>query len=387
MSGLPAWLQRECIHPVARQCFVLSALAAATMAGMACGGELGTPESTGPLPWTLGTEEIRIGSFDDPEQGLTSVAHLFVTPWDEILIAQPQDATVRVHDVRTGRLIRRLGRAGDGPGEFRNPNWIGLHGDSVWVNDGRLRRVTWFDRDGNYLGDRPYPDPPDVAPPLVAGFGLLTSNGSALFVTNAADPDRELPVFVVGPDGDQVVIGVRRGPPEYSLAATSDGRVQFQQHRFWTRTTWSPDPEGRSVAFAERRSPDSPLRATYGLTRVSVTGDTLFSRQISYDPVPVPGAVLDSLPEGTPEEYRPQYFPPVSGVVAGRDGTTWVAREATTSDTRRWDVFDASGAHIGVLDAPAALEIHDATADRVWAVAFDEFDVPYVVRMPVERGP
>lgn len=50
------------------------------------------------------------------------------------------------------------------------------------------------------------------------------------------------------------------------------------------------------------------------------------------------------------------------------------------------DVFAASGEHIGVLDAPADLEIHDATADRIWAVVFDDFDVPYVVRLPVQHG-
>ncbi len=349
----------------------------------ACGDDPGANE---PAAWALGPEEVRIGSLDDPDESLTSVAHLFLTPWDQVLIAQPQDQTVRVHDARTGRLIRRLGRSGEGPGEFRNPNWIGLLGDSLWVNDGSLRRVTFFDRDGTHLGDRPYPDPPDVAAPLRAGFGLLTEDGGALYVTSSREGERPLPMLVVDPEGEETVIGERSGLPRFTTVSASNGSFQLQGRRFWTRTTWSPDPQGRSVVFGEREAADAPGQATYGVARVSITGDTLFARQVPYDPVPIPQAVLDSLPESTPEEYRPRYYPPVSAVVAGRDGTTWVAREVTSSDTRRWDVFDASGEQIGVLDAPADLEIHDATTDRVWAVVFDEFDVPYVVRLPVQRG-
>jgi len=386
VSGSTTWLRRGGLtRPSQRELFCLCAAAGLSMAGVACGGEPRTPASAGPAPWTLGPEELRIGSFDDPELGLTDVPHLFVTPWSQVLIAQPQNGTVRRHDARSGRLLDRLGRPGEGPGEFRNPNWIGLLGDSVWVNDGRLLRVTWFDRDGNYLGDRPYPDLPDVAPPLLAGFGMLTAEASGLFVTNAPDPDVALPMYVVAPDGKQTVIGELRGLPRASVTAASDGGIRVLRHRFWTRTTWSPDPEGRSVVFAERAAPDDPGRATYGLTRVSMTGDTLFSVRVPYDPESIPQAVLDSLPEGTPEEYRPRYYPPVSAVVAGRDGTTWVAREATSSNTRRWDVFDATGERIAVLDAPADLEVHDATAERIWAVAFDEFDVPYVVRLPVRN--
>lgn len=363
--------------------FAVHASAILAVAGAACGGE---PEATGPTTWTLGAEELRIGSFDDPEESLTDVAHLFVTPWDQVLIAQPDDGMVRVHDAGSGRLIRRLGRTGDGPGEFRVPNWIGLLGDSLWVNDGRLGRVTFFDRDGTHLGDRPYPGRPDVDPPLTVGFGMLTADGGALFVTNSRDGDHSLPVLVVAPDGRQTAIGERSGLPRFSTLSAPDGGWRMQQQRFWTRTTWSPDPQGRSVVFGEREAPDTPGEATYRVSRVSITGDTLFSRQVPYDPIPIPQTVLDSLPENTPEAYVPRYYPPVSAVVAGRDGTTWVARETTPSDTRRWDVFDASGEHIGALDAPADLEIHDATAERIWAVTFDELDVPYVVRLPVRTA-
>lgn len=364
----------------------LSAANAVVVLAVACASCGDDPEASEPAAWTLGAEELRIGSFDDPDESLTSVAHVFVTPWDQVFMAQPQDQTVRVHDARTGRLIRRLGRSGEGPGEFRNPNWIGLLGDSLWVNDGSLRRVTFFDRDGAHLGDRPYPDPPDVAAPLRAGFGLLTEDGGALFVTNSADGDRRLPVLVIDPGGEQTVIGERSGLPRFTTVSASNGSFQMQRQRFWTRTTWSPDPQGRSVVFGEREAADTPGRTTYGVTRVSITGDTLFSRQVPYEPVPIPQAVLDSLPDSTPEVYSPRYYPPVSAVVAGRDGTTWVAREATSSDMRRWDVFDASGEQIGVLDAPDDLEIHDATADRLWAVVFDELDVPYLVRLPVHHG-
>lgn len=135
----------------------------------------------------------------------------------------------------------------------------------------------------------------------------------------------------------EAVIGERSGLPRVGALPSSDGGLRVQRHRFWTRTTWSPDPQGQSVVFGERTAPDGP-EATYRVTRVSITGDTVFSRQVPYDPVPIPQAVLDSLPDGTPRAYAPPYYPPVSGVVAGRDGTTWAAREATPTGTRRPDV-------------------------------------------------
>lgn len=341
--------------------------------------------------WELGAEEVRIGSVDDPDAMLSDVAHVFVTRRDQVLIAQPQDATVRLHDALTGRLIRRLGRRGDGPNEFRSPGRIGVIGDTLWVSDESLRRVTLYDSAGSYLSERRWPDPTEGSGGRPSAFATLTADGRTVFATEVSDwqsADEQLPVVAIGPTRD-VVLGYRIGLPQFNLTPVP-GReelLRIDEAPHWTRTLWAFDPEARRLVFADRLPPTAQDIATYRLTGVTAEGDTIMSSQVPYDPVPIPDAVRDSLSQELPEPYALRFYPPVSAVVAGRDGTTWVARENTGAPTRGWDIFDASGRMIGRLDAPAALDIQDATSERVWAVVPDVLDVPYVARYRIRSGP
>jgi hypothetical protein len=60
------------------------------------------------------------------------------------------DRQIRVYD-EAGTLLRRIGGAGEGPGEFGGSPSFGVVGDTVWAYDGRLERITLFDRRGNLL--------------------------------------------------------------------------------------------------------------------------------------------------------------------------------------------------------------------------------------------
>jgi hypothetical protein len=54
-----------------------------------------------------------------------------------------------------GRLSARMGRSGEGPGEFREINRIDVDGSgALWVYDARLRRLTTFGADGVVSGSR-----------------------------------------------------------------------------------------------------------------------------------------------------------------------------------------------------------------------------------------
>lgn len=52
-----------------------------------------------------------------------------------------------------GRFRRAVGRAGSGPGEFMDPRWLGRgDGDTLYVWDGRLMRLSMFDGAGDLVG-------------------------------------------------------------------------------------------------------------------------------------------------------------------------------------------------------------------------------------------
>ena len=94
--------------------------------------------------------ELRIGSVDDPEYSLTYIGQLEVGPDGTIYTLHPQDKAIRVHS-SNGELVRTIGREGAGPGEFDRPGSLGMIGDTLWVLDRGLYRISYFNLAGEVL--------------------------------------------------------------------------------------------------------------------------------------------------------------------------------------------------------------------------------------------
>lgn len=102
-------------------------------------------------------EEVwRVGSVDDPDAGFSHIGGVAVDNEGSIYVLETQDRQVRVYDGE-GQLIRRIGREGEGPGEFRSPSLIGLRQDTLAVADLNLARIILFLRTGELLGTVPTP--------------------------------------------------------------------------------------------------------------------------------------------------------------------------------------------------------------------------------------
>ena len=131
-------------------------------------------------------------------------------------------------------------------------------------------------------------------------------------------------------------------------------------------------------------------------------GDTAFDRTYSVPPVPLRREWADSLfrarakpavarfPQLAPGLNRaaldlPEFYPPISAVVAGVDGTSWLRREDTGAPATEWLVLDARGNMSARLRLPRQLEIKWAGANHIWAAVPDEFDVPFLVRYRIMR--
>ena len=67
-------------------------------------------------------------------------------------------ALVAVYD-GTGRFLTRLGRVGDGPGEFRQPNVVAPIGDSMAIFDAGTRRINFIGRSLDWAGSSVAPSP------------------------------------------------------------------------------------------------------------------------------------------------------------------------------------------------------------------------------------
>lgn len=387
---------------------------------VACGGEAGGPGPSADAfaRWEAGEPDVRIGSVAG-EIVLGRVLDGAIGPDGGVYVLDGQEAAVRVFD-ETGRPLRTVGRKGAGPGEFATPRRMGFLGDTLWVWDASQRRVTLFESGETLLATVPVPTAESLAEDVAQGFGGLASHGKALISTRSLSPilpstDR-FPLLVMDRDGgigtDTIAALDQRHASAVFIALTGGGTwspsgsnrslpspdqirsIEVASQPFSDISVWDVTSAGESVVMVDRNAADVPGDHAYTFTRVRLTGDTTFSVRRPYQPIAIPAAVTDSIvarytrtfDEAVIRDvlFLPPFYPPVDAVVAGRDGTIWLGREAVAgASTQRWEVFDDAGEPLAGLDLPAGLTVHDAAADAIWGVVTDDLDVPYVVRIPI----
>ena len=130
-------------------------------------------------------------------------------------------------------------------------------------------------------------------------------------------------------------------------------------------------------------------------------GDTLFQRRIAYEPRAVPDDYYEDeidltvdhpvvadrheLGDALRDFFEPvRYFPPVTRVRVGSEGSTWLAGVEEDGE-REWLVLDGAGSLIGRLRLPATSWVGYATPTEVWVVERDALDIQYVVRYDIVR--
>ncbi len=103
--------------------------------------------------WRIPEEpHLQIGVLDGPEEYIFSDLVGAVRLIDgRIVVADRGSADLRFYSP-TGEFLSRTGGEGEGPGEFRSLDYIGLlPGDSLVAFDGRLGRIQVFDPSGTFL--------------------------------------------------------------------------------------------------------------------------------------------------------------------------------------------------------------------------------------------
>lgn len=383
---------------------------------VACSGA--TADETSAPPVVQAEQTLRIGSVDDTASALTSVREIVVGRDGRIFSLHPQEHAVRIHDVN-GRLLRRFGREGSGPGEFESPSRIGLRGDTLWVFDHGTYRFTLFDSAGALIESRAIPI--DVRSENPRPRGMLhdgTMWGSPPYFSEAVatgELTRGLDVRLdaSGRVSDTLI--------EYSIAQTSwrlhdpstpGGIRRFSEQPFNATEMVVVSEHRPEIVIVERPIATTHSRGEFRVTKRALDGDTIYSRAFAYEPAPVPAKLVDSLidwfvspPSGLPprmaaswpapgrrEElaraslFLPEYLPPVKEVVVGRDGAIWIQRHGAAGATREWWVVDEDGRAVASVMLPAGLRVLAAERDRVWGTETDELDVPYIVRYEVREG-
>ncbi len=369
----------------------------------------------------VATEELRVGSPDDPEAAFTWFRELEVGPDGTIYTGHPQESQLRMHNA-SGTFLGSIGREGEGPGEFSSVGVMAITGDTMWVMDDGLYRFSFFDLQGNFLGSRRIPvdfgDSRSDLPPRPRGLlrdGTIVGAPPAFSSMVASGELTEnfiVRMDTAGTVGDTIA--------HYSLVNTvweitnnEQGPAGFGSYRAppFSDTEIVKISDYDMVAVRVMRGPpqgDGP--ATFTVTTWRIDGDTIFSRAFPYDPVPLRTAMVDSIINGFAESvansaflagratfdqaarwareglYLPAYHPPVSAVVIGADGQIWLRGEELGEPIVEWRILSGTGDAIGVVELPSGFTMLFARGMQVWGRERDELDVPYIVRYGITEA-
>ena len=410
----------------------VGALLALLFATAACEAE---PEATDGLPNldTLPTVEIeevlRIGSLDDPDYGFSRIVAIDVDSHGNLYVAEGQDREIRVY-TPDGELSHRFGGAGEGPGEFGGISRMGVAGDTVWVVDDAQNRLTLFLTDGTVHSSARFADATiplegpgeslTYHPRLRDADGYFPSDGGGWMPGEGSHSEGDsidIPILRFGSDGQ--VADTAGWLPRVQGGAgqqVSVGQSTFSVPRLpHTRTRRVLAPWG--LVIVEQEVEASVLRAR--AVRTTYDGDTLHSREFTFDPKSFPDETLEAyavsaahvtgtmlaFAEGeihTWERHEadtararirvleamtvPEVQPPIQGIHTGADGSLWLERERIDEAVRRWTILDPEDEPVGEVLLPRDHRLLRVDGDTFWLQEQDDFDVPWIVEYRIRGG-
>ena len=316
-----------------------------------------------------------------------------------IAVVNQGSQQLRFYD-QQGEFVGETGRAGEGPGEFRDAFylWV-LPGDTVWVGDYRPWRFLVFgpDRqwvrtvqanpmyintaltsvldDGRFiLAERPRSTQTGTQFELIHLTVAIHAASGSLIDTIGTFPNGRwgrletdpssltlYPMFesfaVVTGTGTHVVVA-HTSEPEFSILAAAD-EIRLVQIVRWTTGDRAISPK---EIEAERQRIAEPYQDLDAGTR------RRFVAPLVSDDRPV----ADRLPA-------------FASLVAGRDGRIWVREYArpTTPEPHQWLAFDSQGRFHCRATVPAFDEILEFGADYLLVEDRDELGVERVFQYPL----
>ena len=393
------------------------------MLGLAVAGcdRGGAPDTSLEIPrWTL---ELELTYPHNDSAPLSTVQDLAVLPGGRILVSD-RDTAPLLRFGPDGAYEGMIGRPGDGVGEITHVIGFGVVGDTIWVADGALGRLTLFSADGGVIestqvleealpGAIPYGRLSDGAALLAIArrdsTGRGGATGGAFFRATPGNPSLlfELETldrwFVVLPPGT-VGTSSRHQPfshyPQFAVSKTGDRIARIDRP--------APDSVGAGAFRVRLMAPDGSTTvdteipyAPRALTDEmfdrwigSVLTEDFIELNIERGLFRTRGAVYDATVEAV---TRPSYVPPTSNrgsamrdpaVLLTADGALWLERwYEPQAPERPWDVLGADGRRIAWVGVPNTVRLLDVKGEYAWGVVRDEASNPTIVRLRIRTEP
>lgn len=324
---------------------------------------------------------------------------------DTVVIAERSSASIYVFD-GSGRLVQRVGRRGEGPGEFQSIRWIQFVGSRLVAYDWDLDRVTTFESSGKVVrtvrirpSDQQHLSAAVVGVfsdeslcvwqsrlPTAPAFGIPVRKSGELWRYSRDGVPLELLGAVLSSESfshqwpdeavteAQLVLGVESG-----FAVFGDRLFAVERDEPVVRIIGLKQPESvlRLKGVGSRRVVTSSDRQ--GLRRAFVRGSSarypladVFDRMPSADSFPLfgSGGVRRS---------------PVVKVAS--DGVLWISAGRSALRSPIWFTVSANSSDVETVGATDEVQFLDAVGDRVLVVTRDQEDLERVeLRLIVRRA-
>jgi hypothetical protein len=336
--------------------------------------------------------DLRIAAADAGED--FTLASGVVEAGGKIFIADLKVPTIFRFDGR-GKPEGRVGRSGQGPGEYRFPAPMGVVADTLWVADALQQRILLYTVDGKpartitVAGGR-------------TGSLAYSADGATLAIPGWSStrgfPDQppELPLIRYRPDATRpdtlLQVAVMLGQMQLELPGGAlIGPQPFDDSPLVTAST-----AGDGFVIVERRTTGP---AVLTVTRYGSDGMRRWERRIDYVPGPLDPTVIDSvvrskmkpaapdlpaIPEATVRKgitIPPRLIAVYSAHLAP-DGTLWLRRPTTAGRPEKYTVLSKEGRPAFEVTTPPGKLIGFGTG-TVWFGSKDEDDLPVVTRYRV----
>lgn len=342
--------------------------------------------------WRL-IPDLRIGTVDeDGPELFGQITSLAVDGAGRIYVLEGQAQEIRVFD-GDGTFIRAIGRKGGGPGEFAGALRVELGPDGrLWVADPGNNRVSVFDTSGAYVRGISMPGGFVIFP----WPGRFDRHGSYYYPVPLPS-DQEFRLVLIRYDSGMAVqdtLAVPEDPVDREFFEANPPSLRSFRIGvpFTGRFDWLLSPEGTFWGL---------LTGRYSMFELGQDSDSLRTVTRAFDPLPVTEADMAEarknltwfLEQGGTVDWAkiPDRKPAIEGAAFDDEGNVWVWPVMPNGEEgTRLDVFDPVGRYLGSIDSPVpiALRPRPVIRNRVMAaVTRTDLDVPFVVRLRIERGP
>ena len=369
-----------------RSCLFLLALLAGCTAQP--GGQATLPDAAARRRDAVQATEVAASG---PDAELTFVTALDADSHGRMYVANmfQQSVTVLAPD---GRVLRRIGRMGSGPGEFRGVRDVQvLPGDSLLVYDPQLARVTVFAADSNRpaysvdLADRlPGMPPFHLTRAPATGAYLAYFQARFAFGSGNGFELRRDSASLLNADGSARARIGSFAPAPFLVAGTS-----IAPNPFGRRTLVRLGARGRTLLVRT----DS-----LGVRTYSPAGAAEGSFAYRYDPPPVTradaGRALETMSEQGKQMFEtvlgdslPARWPAVGDLRVDDRDRLWINLAGPLDQPVEWAVFSPDGRYLRSVFLPPRTTLHAVRAGRAYADRVDATGVPRVVVFGIRPEP